>query len=63
MGGGIALGLVFVLAVWIVKPIGVSTQFVIFDGLVWSKMSPDLIVEDPDAKSGYSSTNPYLDKS
>lgn len=61
--GGIALGLVFVLAVWFVKPIGVSTQFVIFDGIVWSKISPELIVEDPDAKSGYSSTNPYLDKS
>jgi uncharacterized membrane protein YedE/YeeE len=61
--GGIALGIVFLLAVWIVKPIGVSTQFVIFDGIVWSKISPDLIREDAEAKSGYSSTNPYLDKS
>lgn len=61
--GGIALGIVFLLAVWVVKPIGVSTQFVIFDGMVWNEISPDLIKEDPEAKSGYSSTNPYLNKS
>ncbi|MEX0999223.1 MAG: YeeE/YedE thiosulfate transporter family protein [Thermodesulfobacteriota bacterium] len=61
--GGITLGIVFLLAVWIVKPIGVSTQFVIFDGIVWSKISPELIQEDPETKSGYSSTNPYLNKS
>jgi len=61
--GGIALGIVFLLAVWVVKPIGVSTQFVIFDGIVWNEISPDLIKEDPEAKSGYSSTNPYLDES
>ena len=61
--GGIALGIVFLLAVWVIKPIGVSTQFVIFDGIVWNQISPDLIKEDPEAKSGYSSTNPYLNKS
>jgi len=61
--GGLALGIVFLLAVWIVKPIGVSTQFVIFDGIVWSKISPGLIKENPESKSGYTSVNPYLDKS
>lgn len=61
--GGIALGIVFLLAVWIVKPIGVSTQFVILDGIVWNKISPELIIEDPESKTGYSSINPYLNKS
>ena len=61
--GGIALGIVFLLAVWIVKPIGVSTQFVILDGILWNSVSPDLVTKDPDAKSGYSSTNLYLNKS
>ncbi len=31
--GGIALGLIFFAAVALVKPIGVSTQFVILDGI------------------------------
>lgn len=61
--GGIALGIVFLLAVWIVKPIGVSTQFVILDGIIWSKLSPELIEEDPESKSGYSSHVSYLNKS
>ncbi len=56
--GGLALGIVFLLAVWVVKPIGVSTQFVILDGIIWSKLSPELIQENTEAKSGYSSTNP-----
>lgn len=61
--GGIALGLAFVLAVFIVKPIGVSTQFVIFDGIVWDMVADDVVSEDPKAKSGYASTNTYLNKS
>lgn len=61
--GGLALGAVFLIAVWLVKPIGVSTQFVIFDGIVWNIFSDDLIKENKNAKEGYSSTNPYLDKS
>lgn len=61
--GGIALGAVFLLAVALAKPIGVSTQFVIFDGIVWNALSDDLITPSPDAKSGYASTNAYLNKS
>ncbi|MBW2544111.1 MAG: YeeE/YedE family protein [Deltaproteobacteria bacterium] len=60
--GGIALGVVFLLAVFFVKPIGVSTQFVVFDGIVWNALSDDLIVKSPDAKSGYTSKNVYLNK-
>jgi len=61
--GGLLLGAVFLLAVAFVKPIGVSTQFVIFDAIVWDWINPEIIQEAPEAKSGYSSPNAYLDKS
>ena len=61
--GGVLLGLVFFAAVLLVKPIGVSTQFVIFDGVLWDAVDPTVVVESADAKSGYASTNAYLDKS
>jgi hypothetical protein len=61
--GGVLLGIVFFAAVLLVKPIGVSTQFVILDGILWEAAEPSLIVPSKEAKSGYISTNPYLDKS
>ena len=61
--GGIFLGLVFLLAVFIMKPIGVSTQFVILDGIIWNIFSDDLIDDSADSKTGYSSKNAYLNKS
>ena len=61
--GGIILGLVFLLSVFFVKPIGVSTQFVILNGIIWNAVSGDLVEKNPDAKSGYSSSNAYLNKS
>ncbi len=60
---GIALALSFLLAVFLVKPIGVSTQFVILDGVIWDAVSPELVVDSPENKSGYASTNAYLNKS
>ncbi len=57
------LGLVFLAAVLFVKPSGVSTQFVIFDGILWDAVSPQTVVEEPGAKSGYASPNAYLNKS
>lgn len=60
---GLLLGSVFLLAVLLVKPLGVSTQFVIFDGILWDTVSQDLVVEDPNSSSGYSSENAYLNKS
>lgn len=62
LSGGIMLGIVFLAAVWLIKPIGVSTQFVIVDGIVWNLFSPDLITESEDGK-GFTSTNAYLNKS
>ncbi|KIX14961.1 YeeE/YedE thiosulfate transporter family protein [Dethiosulfatarculus sandiegensis] len=60
---GCALGGCFLLAVLLIKPIGVSTQFVIFDGILANTFSQALVVEDKEAKSGYASSNPYLNKS
>lgn len=58
--GGLLLGLVFFAAVLLVKPIGVSTQFVILDGIVASTANPDLITK---TEEGYTSSNAYLAKS
>ncbi len=60
---GFALALAFLLSVVLVKPIGVSTQFVILDGIIWNKVSPGLVVENAENKSGYGSSNAYLNKS
>ncbi|BES73134.1 YeeE/YedE thiosulfate transporter family protein [Marinobacter nanhaiticus D15-8W] len=60
---GLALAGTFLLAVVLVKPIGVSTQFVILDGWVGAWINPELVVEDATASSGYTSSNAYLDKS
>lgn len=56
------LGVAFFVAIYIIKPIGVSTQFNVLTGIVQEKIDPDLITEDQDAKYGYSSTNTYYDK-
>ncbi|PIW28855.1 MAG: hypothetical protein COW30_06475 [Rhodospirillales bacterium CG15_BIG_FIL_POST_REV_8_21_14_020_66_15] len=61
--GGVLLGVVFFAAVLLVKPIGVSTQFVIFDGILWDMVDDGVVVPSKEAKSGYASPNAYLDKS
>ena len=61
--GGIALGLTFLLAVVLVKPIGVSTQFVILDGIIGKYFNSSLVEKDATAKTGYRSSNAYLNKS
>lgn len=58
--GGVALGLVFFLAVLLVKPIGVSTQFVILDGIIGNAVNAELVTTTDE---GYTSTNAYLAKS
>lgn len=60
---GLLLAAAFFLAVLLVKPIGVSTQFVIADGIVWDMIDQDIVTENAKAKSGYSSPNAYLNKS
>lgn len=58
--GGFVLGLVFFAAVLLVKPIGVSTQFVIFDGILWNAVDASAITQ---TETGYTSSNAYLAKS
>ncbi|MDE4133625.1 YeeE/YedE thiosulfate transporter family protein [Phaeobacter sp. QD34_3] len=58
--GGLLLGGVFFLAVLLVKPIGVSTQFVILDGIIGDAVNSELVTK---TEEGYTSTNAYLAKS
>ncbi len=51
--GGVLLGLVFFAAVWLAKPIGISTEFVVVDGILWNALQPGLV-------DGDTSTNAYL---
>lgn len=59
--GGVLLGVVFFLAVALVKPIGVSTQFVIFDGILWDAVNPAVVTQGDDG--AWTSANAYLAKS
>jgi uncharacterized membrane protein YedE/YeeE len=58
--GGVLLGLVFFIAVLLVKPIGVSTQFVVADAMIGDLVNPSLIEQTDE---GITSTNAYLAKS
>ena len=58
--GGVLLGVVFFAAVLLVKPIGVSTQFVILDGILADAVNADFITQTDE---GYTSTNAYMAKS
>ncbi len=59
----LVLGFVFFIAVFIIKPIGVSTQFSVLSGIIHSTINPNVIVEDNSRESGYKSSNAYYDKS
>lgn len=58
----IILGLSFFIAIFLVKPIGVSTQFSVLGGMIQSVVDPSVIIEDNTRESGYRSTNAYYDK-
>lgn len=60
---GIALAIAFLMAVAFVRPIGVSTQFVILDGIIWDIFADEMVVEDATALRGHSSPNPYFNRS
>lgn len=57
---GVLLGFVFFLAVFLVKPIGVSTQFSITSGIVHNQIS-NVIQVNEERSSGYESSNAYYD--
>lgn len=60
---GLVLGTVFFLAAFLIKPVGVSTQFSVLSGIVHSVIDNDVIQENPERETGYESTNAYYDKS
>ena len=57
------MGLIFTLAIALVKPIGISTQFVILDGIIADVLNSGVVTENAENKSGYGSTNEYFNKS
>lgn len=59
---GLILGLSFFLAIFLVKPIGVSTQFSVASGMLHTLVDPYVIEEDSTREGGYISTNAYYDK-
>ena len=63
LSGGIFLGLAFLLAVAMAKPVGVSTQFVIFDAMLGDMVHDTWVVVDANNNETYHSSNAYLDAS
>ncbi|MCB0334764.1 MAG: YeeE/YedE family protein [Bdellovibrionales bacterium] len=63
MKGGTALAACFLITVAVMKPIGVSTQFVVADGILAKQFNSELVSKDETAKHGYASTNAYFNKS
>ena len=61
--GAVILGLSFFLAILLVKPIGVSTQFSVLSGRIQYMLNSSIISEDDTRESGYKSTNAYYDES
>ena len=61
--GALILGFSFFISIFIIKPIGVSTQFSVLSGIVHSTVEKDVIIEDSSRDTGYKSTNEYYDKS
>lgn len=45
--GGVAIGVVLILAVALVQPIGVSTQYVVLDGVLLHHVLPDVASRSP----------------
>lgn len=60
---GLLLACAFLAAVVFVKPIGVSTQFVIATAAIWDQLDPTVLTEDATTKTGWTSSNAYLAKS
>lgn len=58
----LGLGAVFFLAILLVKPVGVSTQFSVLSGIFHSALDDAVIVKDTTRDTGYRSTNAYYDK-
>ena len=51
--GAAILGFAFFIAVLLIKPIGVSTQFSVASGIIHNIIDPDVITKDAERESGY----------
>lgn len=63
LSGGVLLGVAFLLAVALSKPVGVSTQFVVFDAMLGDLLNSSLVQEVPIGSGHYQSSNAYLNAS
>ncbi|HEY9036420.1 MAG TPA: YeeE/YedE thiosulfate transporter family protein [Pseudomonadales bacterium] len=61
--GGIFLGFVFLLAVSLSKPVGVSTEFVILNAMLGDAVNDTLVEADAPGSKTYHSSNSYLNQS
>ncbi|MBT5934831.1 YeeE/YedE thiosulfate transporter family protein [Sulfurimonas sp.] len=59
--GGVLVGIILALAIFIVKPVGGSTQFSIVNGIIWDSVV-SIVSETNSTTSGYTSDNSYLAK-
>ncbi|MDO5561018.1 MAG: YeeE/YedE thiosulfate transporter family protein [Oscillospiraceae bacterium] len=56
------LGAAFYIAILLVKPVGVSTQFSVLSGIFHSAVNENVITQDEDAENGYKSENEYYNR-
>lgn len=56
---GVILGSVFFIAIFLVRPVGVSTQYSVLSGIIHKTFNTGIIWEDKDSESGYASSNDY----
>ncbi len=61
--GGTLLGIVFFLAVFLIKPVGVSTQFSVLSGKIHTAIAADVTAPVPGKPKEFTSTNAYYAKS
>lgn len=56
------LGSIFFICIFLVKPIGVSTQYSVLSGIIHKTINRNIIYKDDNNKYGYGSTNEYYNK-
>lgn len=58
----VILGLSFFIAIFLVRPVGVSTQFSVLSGIVYDSVDKDIITVDNSAENGYYSKVDYYNR-
>lgn len=62
--GGLLLGTTFFVAIYLITSVGVSTQYVVAEGLIWKQVDATIIEkkESSEGTTGYCSKNAYLNR-